>query len=380
MDEGEEDDARHFSFDEEEERQEDGEEQSQFTAAFRHMNTNPFAVDMSKFPLYRQPSAELNQWVQKAIEEGHYTADQIATLVAQKQSVVDNANEAVDRFHDEVLPSFFKKTKSSSPFKTSPFNNLDASLDLDECSSDTESIGKRRLNLYPVCQFRSCQICRPTFRDRAWQNFETVFEQDVGETLATESSDPDDHRPVPNASQMSKIGLRKPPARPPPRITRGRRRFRPFEDPEQRAGDGIEEGHRGSPPPETEPQDSMDVTDASTTEVSNDADESEGLHRSGTRLTPPIVIPSRGSSSPAAKRTKILRGEVRTRTRSRSPSPSSSMSASAPSHLNPLEEEMSLMGEKSEGEGEAVVVEEGMAVQVKEESVDLGSADIIMSV
>lgn len=72
---------------------------------------------------------------------------------------------------------------------------------------------KEKLKVFPHCKFRSCHACRPTNRDRAWQALEPIFA--VG-FLTSMSFSEESCRRVSDAKIVQKMGFREPrPTRPP---------------------------------------------------------------------------------------------------------------------------------------------------------------------
>lgn len=166
----------------------------------------------------RMPTADLSSWVEKAIKEGHYTPDQITTMRAQKQHVVDTAWSAVTRFEE-------MQTNIHNIARTSTLQSVDANPHLPfpiinevqetPFSVDQASAEKPKLKMFPYCKFRACQACRPTYRDRAWRVLDDVFAKQISTSPADIVLDT---RPLASASLLRKIGIREQPRRSRPRL------------------------------------------------------------------------------------------------------------------------------------------------------------------
>ncbi len=163
------------------------------------------------------PTPELSPWIEKAIKDGHYTAEQIVKLRAQKQHVVDTAHAAIHQFEQSQT-----KSTNSPPQTPTTLQSVDANPHLPisvinevrEPSATSLSTAKVTLpqqaktRMFPLCKFCACQLCRPGHRERAWQHFGDIFE--------TEHEIPfihyeDINRPLASRSIMSTIGLHPPP-------------------------------------------------------------------------------------------------------------------------------------------------------------------------
>ena len=148
---------------------------------------------------------QLNQWMEQAIQDGHYTPNQIIQLRAQKQKVND-VIAAADANNKLQHTLFYKSNLATKP--TSPSKSSRSSSTTKE-TLEGISLAERPPappKLIPECYYKSCQVCRPTSRDRAWQCFEHIF-NDSEPPSAIDF--PADNRPVSDASLVRGIGLRK---------------------------------------------------------------------------------------------------------------------------------------------------------------------------
>ncbi|MCJ1466578.1 hypothetical protein MMC07_005198 [Pseudocyphellaria aurata] len=160
-------------------------------------------------------ATKLNPWVEKAIQEGKYTLEQITKLRAQRQKVVDAiaASEDYIQNHPENVSNILPQLSTS----TSP--SIDASTSHPPPSTPQGQYSKEleppftgagpqpKPSMFPVCKLRYCQPCRPTFRDRTWMKFEDAFSTDSPiPTIDFEH----DNRPISRVDLVRKLGLRKP--------------------------------------------------------------------------------------------------------------------------------------------------------------------------
>lgn len=146
----------------------------------------------------------LSPWIEKAIAKGEYTSEQIAILTAQKQKV--NATIAEALSESKELGSGYTKPAVRSSVDAISYQPFD---DASTASSpNPKDMAEARV--FPYCEFRACQTCRPTFRDRAWQKFEDIFTSP--DTSAIDFAN--DNRPLSNPYIIAGIDSREPIARP----------------------------------------------------------------------------------------------------------------------------------------------------------------------
>jgi len=163
------------------------------------------------------PSAKLSPSIEKAIKNGHYTANQVVTLRAQKQHVFNMAKAAVESFEeDQRVNNLWSQTDSTSqsvdanPHLPYPLIHEVRNKSTTDLPSSQRLFAEPMPKMFPHCSFRACQLCRPTYRDRTWQCFDEV--------LATKAPNINflggENRPLASASVMRYIGLRSTPRRP----------------------------------------------------------------------------------------------------------------------------------------------------------------------
>ncbi len=165
---------------------------------------------------YSNEDVWLNPWVEKAIKEGHYTPKQTAILRAQKRNVNDSIAAAEEQFKkalngDSMNPNQAPQSATSPSVDANPHLPFPVINEVEEVPPVNDSQAK--LKVFPHCKFRSCHNCRPTFRDRAWQVLEQIFAFDFFTSMRYSS---ESRRGVSDVEIVRKIGLHKTrPTRPP---------------------------------------------------------------------------------------------------------------------------------------------------------------------
>jgi len=165
-------------------------------------------------------TTQLSPWVEKAIAGGQYTEEQVAILRAQKQKVFDTATAAMESFeesqneiHSPPQPNTTSQCLDANPHLPFPVVHEVQETSTTDRFPRKGSCESPRLQMFPCCKFRACQLCRPTYRDRTWQCFDEIFEKPMPIRAHAQG---DETRPMASLSVMREIGLREPP-RPPPR-------------------------------------------------------------------------------------------------------------------------------------------------------------------
>ena len=168
-------------------------------------------------PKFRMPTGDLAPWMEKAIAHGYYTAEQVEILRAQRQNVVHVANAAVEQYEQEAM------SEDATCLPTASASN--GTTDNAAANEKNEASPLPKLKMFPYCKFRSCQACRPTFRERTWERFEDVYAKDASAIIESEKKDLYETRPLASREVMKTIGLKAPapPAPPAHRL----RRLRP---------------------------------------------------------------------------------------------------------------------------------------------------------
>lgn len=324
----------------------------------------------------QEPSPELSLWIQKAVNAGLYTTEQVQILIEQKKNVLNRAN-AVNKGPESAKPptDSGKKPITSSPLKSIIDIEVRALLSnptiIPGPPQNIQSESVQGGNAVPICRFRSCQGCRPTFRDRTWQRFDDVFEKDAASTLAAEEQGTFQRRPIGRASVVRNIGLRS--QVPTPSVSRGRSRHRASGGSSESRDHGDSRSKRnGSEVADADLMASEDIVDVL---LGRKSGSDTGHHQNKSESAPPRL-----DGAPLAKQTRldlhfemeghrtICPGEDEEEVEGDESSSSSSAETS---------EDLNMDGGTSPEVGD---VSMGDGVAVKEESVDLGMPDIIMSI
>lgn len=195
------------------------------------------------------PSPKLAPWIEKAIEDGHYIPEQIVILRAQKQHLADTAKSVTERYEQE-LAAQIKKVTTQPIAPTTPqmpeMHTLDTNPHLPypviqeavkpqsqqsgastpqtppihpmSSPGNAVQILQQNRRLFPYCRYLICQVCRPTFKDRAWARFEEAYATEDAPSLDALECEYYS-APMASASVLQKIGLRKYQPKPPrPRL------------------------------------------------------------------------------------------------------------------------------------------------------------------
>ncbi|KAI4122352.1 MAG: hypothetical protein LQ338_005867 [Usnochroma carphineum] len=319
--------------------------------------------------------ADLTPWIQEAICKGNYTEDQVEKLVAQRQKVIDTISASEAHFRKtEAVTRRTSSRKSRAPSTSIEANGhlpfpvftelANSAADVARPSFDYSADSRPRI--FPVCRYRACQLCRPTYRDRTWQTFENAF---TAKVLPSDIYENDTNRPVSDPDVVRKLGVRRRKA-PRPRLRTFERRGIYTINAEGRLT--LRNGAASRPSDLSEV--SADLADQTA------EDDSKGFRDSVKRAFKGMLM-SRRRESRSSKHSKRSSRQVKI-----------SEDGSAEFDLglwNELSEELlreaaavPLPGHDGkdglEAEEDEVEVEDGVAVT--EEAVDLGTADIIMSV
>lgn len=152
----------------------------------------------------------LSPWIEKAILNGHYTQYQVSMMRAQRQKAIDavaaaerHVREHPEHSADPPTPSVMTSFHGALNFHPIAPKNEAMEQVRGQDHSSIEPPEKPRM--FPRCHFRACQTCRPTFRDRAWMSIEDALAQcDTGPFIDFET----DQRPLMKQSAICQIGLR----------------------------------------------------------------------------------------------------------------------------------------------------------------------------
>ncbi|KAI4209420.1 MAG: hypothetical protein LQ351_007649 [Letrouitia transgressa] len=153
----------------------------------------------------------LNPWIRNAIAKGSYTAEEISFLIAQRQKVMETIEASEEHFRKVQELEFQRHSFVGAP------QFVDANLHLPfpvlgEVSipipgSKAMTLPPPKPTIFPSCNYRACQVCRPTYRDRSWQTVEkALHENPYTSTIEFQYPDP----PLSDANLVRTLGLRKP--------------------------------------------------------------------------------------------------------------------------------------------------------------------------
>ena len=159
-------------------------------------------------------ATRLSPWIEKAIQEGHYTADQIFLMRVQRQNVLQSIATAENYMMEhpelnsppathESMVTLTTKIKGLLPDRSKP--EIQAVKEPEPSPAAVNLRFASKPQMFPACKFRYCQICRPTFRDRAWIKFDDIFADE--RCVSTIDFDHDD-RPISLLNLVCNLGLR----------------------------------------------------------------------------------------------------------------------------------------------------------------------------
>lgn len=171
-----------------------------------------------RLPSEEPETTQLSPWIQRAIEEDHYTPEQVRILQAQKRAVYDAIVKEEERVYGKFRSCLV--TWSPNPPNTT---TSDSATSLDRIDSHEghcqnhatvfhdldgtfESVLPPLPRLQPVCHLRICHRCRTTYSERALPS--------LGAILAAENTKPIpqadfDNRRVSDASLVKAMGGRR---------------------------------------------------------------------------------------------------------------------------------------------------------------------------
>ena len=170
-------------------------------------------------------TSQLSQSILRGIEDGHYSAQQIRLLEAQKLRVRRSIT-----MQEEKLENLSDSSQTSSSLWSSDSAVEDSILitaDIHEalhrqstnnCSGTTmksschderphalmPSAAKTYIQpLFPKCHFKCCQSCRPAYRDRAFQSLDAILSEPIKQPPQWEF----ENRRVSDANMLKRIQM-----------------------------------------------------------------------------------------------------------------------------------------------------------------------------
>ncbi|MCJ1247382.1 hypothetical protein MMC30_004596 [Trapelia coarctata] len=158
-------------------------------------------------------AVKLKPWMEEAILEGHYTPDQVAILRAQRLKVIKTIAAAEHEFEQSHKPGPTAPKSTSLPtaptceirlpFQFTQGSAVEAEAKEPVVADDSVPVPK----LVSDCGYKTCQVCRPISRDRAWQRIGPLPEI----TINPEAPDfTTGNRPISDADVVRSLGLHKP--------------------------------------------------------------------------------------------------------------------------------------------------------------------------
>lgn len=150
---------------------------------------------------------QLSPWIEEAIADGHYTAEQELILRQQKQNVNDKIAAAIQHFNETEAEAVTSSEQSPSVTANSllPFPVIGQASD-SQTDNLLPSMPTPAARIFPYCEQRACHNCRPTFRDRTWLKFDEIFENHTIPTIDFGT----DNRPLTSPAIVSSLGIREP--------------------------------------------------------------------------------------------------------------------------------------------------------------------------
>lgn len=148
------------------------------------------------------PTPKLSSWIERGIADGHYTQEQISILRAQRQKVVNSITASYDQLNGGECSDHAHRTNTSPSVDSK--SNLPFPVINQVSASPFATDAKIETRLFPYCEFHACQTCRPTFRDRAWSSFDDAF----ADTSVPVIDFVNDNRPLSSPYIIAAIDLR----------------------------------------------------------------------------------------------------------------------------------------------------------------------------
>lgn len=146
-------------------------------------------------------SPQLNTWVNKAVEDGHYTPKQVEVLKAQRANLRRTVSSIV-----AISTDYNPITQLFEQLKNTHITPPDDEEEVVGVMQPAKPEKKETLSLaVPACRHRCCPACRPLTRDRAWVSLNRACDDDnyARGTPAWELQ----NRRISNLSVVRKLGL-----------------------------------------------------------------------------------------------------------------------------------------------------------------------------
>jgi hypothetical protein len=179
------------------------------------------------------PTWRLKQWMYEAVLKGQYTVEQFSILFQQRQAVkkaifsrgsgmatpsssassdyCSKSSDLASTILASIASSYPEVGTEQSQDKNGMFvqdkhhqRTADQLLDEGDIATVT-GLNKTSDLSYPACTWTCCQICHPTYRDRAWQSLDPIVNAPTKAPPAWEFK----NRRISNARIVTNIGLPK---------------------------------------------------------------------------------------------------------------------------------------------------------------------------
>jgi len=157
-------------------------------------------------------AVKLKPWMEQAILEGRYTPDQVTILRAQRLKVINSIAAAEYEFAQHHKPAPTPPRSTSLP--TAP--TYDRALPITVSQDTTEEAEVKEPvvtdesipvpKLVSDCEYKTCQVCRPISRDRAWQRIGPLPEDSINPAVPDFAAE---NRPISDANVVRYLGLHK---------------------------------------------------------------------------------------------------------------------------------------------------------------------------
>ena len=189
--------------------------EEKMNAGMKELKIDSEGISDSQYEEIPLEAVKLKPWMEKAILEGHYTADEITILRCQRQKVITTIaaaeNEFATRHKSAPTPPRSTSLFMAPACETIPYPQAtqDSAEDVEVKEPLVVCDSAQVPKLISDCVYQSCQVCRPILRDRAWQHIGRKTDSPVAPETPDSS---DENRPISDANLVRCLGLYKPKA------------------------------------------------------------------------------------------------------------------------------------------------------------------------
>ncbi|KAI9718354.1 MAG: hypothetical protein M1812_004075 [Candelaria pacifica] len=159
----------------------------------------------------------LSSWVARDIEQGLYTSEQIEILKAQKLKVKEVITLHESSLNSKDRPVEPQVTMTPVPTDSAAQTESPSINSTSTTDQQAKTWSSTRSSFIPPCTYKTCHRCRPTYRERCYDNLAAVAAGEVRQYSEWHLS----YRPTSDMNVVKKLGLRK--QRPPLRRLSNRR-------------------------------------------------------------------------------------------------------------------------------------------------------------